>query len=528
MYRVLLADDEPIILSGIKFLIDWEKNNCQIVGTARNGQQALEKIEALQPDIVICDIAMPAMSGIELLERVAGRAPEIVFIMLTNHPDFQLARDALRFRAFDYLLKSQLEPAALEQSLVRACAERDKRTKLARAELTDEYTVRDTRALLRSAFLHILQAQPGAALEKSINILRENNVLEQYAAAYLPLDFSDAQDGDNANERRRLSAWVREMAENLAESVFPQVLLLSLAETDDSFILLCWQLQPERWRERLDSFAQKLSSAAATVTRVRAYALATDCFSGKEALEECRSQLLRLRDAYYLQENDAAAPAVGGSLGLTGIGERLTAELRERSAAGCRALFDRAIARVSSTPHQRSQALWLCGEICGAVSTVRETTELPDCCDVRTLDLLGTRTQVISWLERVRNELCAALEQSAAGRSEFAERARQYVLDNVDKRIFLQSVADAVSISPGYLSALFKKTYGMNLVDFINKVKCERACELIKEGSYRIYEISYRLGFENAYYFTRVFKRNIGLTPTAYQKQLRGGNEHVE
>lgn len=84
----------------------------------------------------------------------------------------------------------------------------------------------------------------------------------------------------------------------------------------------------------------------------------------------------------------------------------------------------------------------------------------------------------------------------------------------------LQDAADYVCISPGYLSALFKKQYNQNFVDYINEVKTNRACELIREGKYRICEISYMLGFENAYYFTRVFKRHTGMTPTEYQKQL--------
>ena len=84
----------------------------------------------------------------------------------------------------------------------------------------------------------------------------------------------------------------------------------------------------------------------------------------------------------------------------------------------------------------------------------------------------------------------------------------------------LQDAADYVCISPGYLSALFKKQYNQNFVDYINEVKTNRVCELIREGKYRIYEISYMLGFENAYYFTRVFKRHTGMTPTEYQKQL--------
>lgn len=86
----------------------------------------------------------------------------------------------------------------------------------------------------------------------------------------------------------------------------------------------------------------------------------------------------------------------------------------------------------------------------------------------------------------------------------------------------LQDVADHVNISPSYLSALFKKAYGQNLVDFINQTKVQRACELIREGKYRIYEISYMLSFENAYYFTKVFKKHTGCTPTEYQRREQG------
>ncbi|MEG0395172.1 MAG: response regulator, partial [Oscillospiraceae bacterium] len=71
MYRILLVDDEPIILSGIKFLIDWASFGCEIMGTARNGRQALDFISAHSPDIVICDITMPVCTGLEVLKEVA-------------------------------------------------------------------------------------------------------------------------------------------------------------------------------------------------------------------------------------------------------------------------------------------------------------------------------------------------------------------------------------------------------------------------------------------------------------------------
>ena len=84
MYKVMIVDDETIILSGIKFLVDWEKIGCVISATARNGEDALEQIRKMPPDIVLADINMPVMDGITLLSKVSQEFPHIVFIMLTN------------------------------------------------------------------------------------------------------------------------------------------------------------------------------------------------------------------------------------------------------------------------------------------------------------------------------------------------------------------------------------------------------------------------------------------------------------
>lgn len=130
MYRVLLADDEPIILSGLQSMLDWERLDCTVCGAARDGQQALELVEAHRPDIVVCDIKMPRLTGLELLEACAQRYPELVFIMLTNHQDFHMAQQSLRNRAVDYLLKIDLDEEKLARSLRLAIDECEKRRRL--------------------------------------------------------------------------------------------------------------------------------------------------------------------------------------------------------------------------------------------------------------------------------------------------------------------------------------------------------------------------------------------------------------
>ena len=526
MYQVLLVDDEPLILAGIKFMIDWEKNDCQIAGTAGNGQQALEALRTLHPDIVICDIAMPVLSGIELLQRAAEETPETVFIMLTNHQDFQLARNSLRYRSVDYLLKSDLDEAALEASLARAKAERDSRRRLARANAVEDYLESSRQTLLENAFLSVILAQPGASCASAAEVLRNNGALNGYAAAYIPIRFDGVPGyGDfSDSERARLFNWQRELCEKLARNLFPAFVLLSpdAPGQSEALFLLCWNLPEDGWNVKLRTYAEKLTTASATITQAQPCVLGTRRFASGDELDECRAEVFALRDHYYLtgtatQMFYEQLPAVEwGQLSLAGIAGRLDAEVRGKNASTCAVLLDRAIQRVRTVPHQKSQALWLCGEIRGVLAArmgedfVRSW--LP-------IERLATREQVLVWLQAAKNQLAEQLAQSGHSRSLLVEKACRYVQDNVDKHIMLQDVADYVCISPGYLSALFKKEYNQNFVDYINEVKIKRAQALIREGKYRIYEISYMLGFENAYYFTRVFKRYTGMTPTEYQKQ---------
>lgn len=527
MYQVLLVDDEPLILAGIKFMIDWQKNDCRIIGTAGNGQQALEKLGTLHPDIVICDIAMPVLSGIDLLLRAAEEYPEIVFIMLTNHQDFQLARESLRYRSVDYLVKSDLDVDTLEASLKRAKEECDSRRRLARAEAVVECMATSRRTLMENAFLSVICAQPGSSCGAAVEILQENGVLSRYAAAYLPLCLEAVPGyGELAeSEREQLFQWQKELCEKIAGSLFPNFLFLSTAAPvqSEALFLVCWDLPPDSWNSRLSTYAEKLTAASATITRTRPCVLGTSCFEGDDKIEECRSQLFALRDRYYLFGSDMPMffddqPAVEwGRLSLAGFGDRLQTELRAKNPAACTLLLDRILERVQTVPHQKSQALWMCGEIQEVLNGHFTQGFAPAS---QSIEQLSTREQVVLWLQTVRNELSQRMAQNQNNRLIPLEKARQYVQDNVDKHIMLQDVADHVCMSPGYLSALFKKQYNQNLVDYINEVKIHRACELIREGKYRIYEIGYMLSFENAYYFTRVFKRYTGMTPTEYQKQL--------
>ena len=222
MYRILIVDDETIILSGIKFLVDWEKYDCTIADIARNGQDALEKIRLCVPDIVLCDINMPVMGGIELLRTVDAEFPSVVFIMLTNLQEFDLAKDAIRYRAVDYLVKNQLDARMLVESLEKAKKEHDSRSRFVQADRLDLFNVKKRRELMQAACLDLLFSQDSPAFEQARTVLAENRMLDGYGIIYIPFDFASLPDCSRLTYevQSNLTAWERELTSRLADNLF--------------------------------------------------------------------------------------------------------------------------------------------------------------------------------------------------------------------------------------------------------------------------------------------------------------------
>ena len=103
--RVLLVDDEIMIRQGFKQLFDWEGHDCQVVGEAADGMEALTQIDALRPDIVIMDINIPIMNGLKVIQCTRLKYPQIAFVIVSGYDDFAYCREALRLKITDYILK---------------------------------------------------------------------------------------------------------------------------------------------------------------------------------------------------------------------------------------------------------------------------------------------------------------------------------------------------------------------------------------------------------------------------------------
>lgn len=128
MIKVLVVDDEAIVRKGIVLETDWKALNCVVVGEASNGEEGLEAVERFRPDLIVCDIKMPKMSGIEMLTTIRERGDNTPVIFLTAYSDFSYAQQAIRLSASDYLLKP-FEDGELEKTVLKICGQIQDRRK---------------------------------------------------------------------------------------------------------------------------------------------------------------------------------------------------------------------------------------------------------------------------------------------------------------------------------------------------------------------------------------------------------------
>lgn len=531
MYKVMIVDDETIILSGIKFLLDWEAHDCVISQTARNGKDALEQIRQSPPDIVLADINMPVMDGIELLRRVDEAFPHIVFIMLTNLEEFELARKALVYRAVDYLLKSRLETETLERALEAAKKERDKRTQLMVVNSQDYFAKKEEETLINRSlqallFMSGMQEESGQAEE----VLMNYGMLDAYAYLHILFDYSTLPDAENmgVKERRELLEWMRELTGKTADTVFRKnYVILDTAQTD-ALVLFVYHLN-EGWERSRLVFQKKLTSTVGMITQAGCTVLATACFQGRAELSACRREYQALLDGYYLtgKPGEMLKEERLEALGLSGIGGSLQREIHRRNLAGVQAILDKAASRVRGVVHQKSQAIWLLNELNRSASLAlgelgcRTGGTAGRISSSAEIDSIKTRTQVLDWIDMLEKMLRDTLESVSGQGNQIAERARRYVLEHLEEHVSLQDAADHVGVSVGYLSTVFKRTHSQSFIDFANQAKIEYACKLLEDNQLMIAEIAYKLGFENAYYFSKVFRKYMGMTPTDYQKKGR-------
>jgi len=429
-------------------MIDWAALGIELLPCAANGQAALRTVTDRRPDLVITDIKMPVMDGLELIRRCRELAdPRPEFLVLTSHEDFAFAREAVKHRVADYLIKLELTPDSLRRSVVEALGDR--------------------------------LSPPGPPRAPGRPAPQEEPAAEVTVVCRW---------GDTADEVKEPAA--RMLAEVLGRE-FPVV----RRDGGPGELVLGYRapgLDPATARVR---FRTALDSALGLAGRY---------FNARITAEPAE---------------DPAPEPLGRDEFRTGVEQALAAG----DAGALAAWFDRA--RRSVKVHGRlADALDLGAAALYAVLAAapqgqslldRIFAGRPD--GAKGLYAVPSPDHVAEWLDTLEAGLADWLGSLGARHQEqLAGAMRRYVDAHFRERLQLKGLADQFRLSPNYAGLLFRRFAGRSFSEYVNQVKVDKARQMLASRKYRIYEISEYLGFENTYYFSKVFRRVTGVSPREY------------
>lgn len=549
MYQVLLVDDEPLILTGIQSMINWEDYDCVITDKASNGKQALEKMEKSMPDIVITDIKMPVMTGIEFMQECRDRGYDTVFILLTNLEEFSLAKSALALGAADYLVKMEMTQEMMGNSLKRATEMCNQKRILTDKIPHREFHPKDVKQTATGFFRDILEKAGNLSdefrkkwqepVEKmELEQLYENGVLMWIR----PYKDRDLFENVSEDDRKEMLDYAQSLMEQFMNRIHSGCCTLVWKRMGILAILPGQNRTEKYYRDTGKKICNILEDYFGCQTLVAISAPMEDIWGGsKRAL----SQIKKIQEFYYYHSNEPVVlvsdveahfweerHARHDTFDISFLKKDLRQALVQQDKEKVNSVFGELSALFTEFHPAREQVVNACANLyyfflsyVEEDALIKEEMPYPSVVMEILLECFTLKAHT-RWLLKFGSWVGNTMENFHRGSKtdKIVEAAKEYVRENYGEKLTLAAIASKIGISQGYLSSVFKKQTGGNLNDYINQMKIEKAKELLEKHEYMMYEISDMLGFENPYYFSKVFKKLTGITPSEYEMHRAAQN----
>lgn len=528
MIRVLIVDDELLMRIGLKSMIDWEERGFRIVGEAANGKEALELAGRTKPDLIITDIKMPVMDGLELIREASRVHSGCQYVILSCLEEFHFAQEALRLGAVDYLIKSDIKPADLTKVLDAVKSKQAKAPQNEGMNVSREEIKEGIGYLKETLFKELLSGYRDEAevIERSEAL---NIGLEQapMLLAKLRIDRFDEIRGKYVEQDERL---LRYSVVNILEEIIPRKWRKEIIVMNSAEYLLIVNVSEEETAlppDALNMLFGKIMAAMKDFLNLAFSIGVGSPASGFGGLRRAyREADAALRNLFFDGETGIAHYSASSRPSRDRDGFRMSAEeesaVRQcaESSEEARACFEKIKKRlleerVSERAIRRTY-LRLLSLIASSFPNAPEfgsegRTPYEQVLKEESLERLHRAT--LHYLDQ-----CLALNAHTAARPRsYAEQAIQLIISRYGEDISLQSVADQICVNASYLSRVFKQETGENFVGFLTRIRIEKAQQLLKDRSAKVYEVADRVGYPNTAYFSRIFKKATGRTPEEYR-----------
>lgn len=523
LYKVFLVEDEVIIREGIRDNVDWNSAGFEFCGEARDGELALPLIEKTQPDLLITDIKMPFMDGLQLSQVVRSQFPWVKIIILSGHDEFEYAQSAIKLGVSEYLLKP-IRAADIQKSLrnISGTLDREREDRDNLKELQNQ--VKDALALKRERLL----------LQLVVGGISSSEAIEQYgriglsmiAQHYLVILIKVTDKAPNGNFNLDKHNEIQNIITNLVNMHANTYLTQKSVE---EFLLIMTGNDSEQLQQD-GSFLARLIK--------KEIAAKVDCtvtFGVGSIQQRLNNIFLSFVDALTIVNNSSPLPTLSSS----GQNGELQASLKLDHLAVDLFLKTGLINEFDEFFQVYFQPISLAAIYSALIkhylfidiilTSAQFVNDLGGQA-VKVIPIMGSIEQYLADIKtivQIKEALKNLFSDVLAFRDDQVQykkakpifEARDFIDTHfTDPDLLMDNVASSVNLSSSHFSVVFKREIGESFKDYLTRVRIEHAKELLRTTNLKCSEIAYKSGYNDPHYFSYVFKKNTGIPPQEFRQ----------
>ena len=532
MYKVFLVDDEIVVREGIRDNVNWDQTSFTLVGEAPDGEMALPLIQEIKPDILITDIKMPFMDGLQLSRFIRKSMPWIKIMILSGHDEFNYAKEAISIGVTEYLLKP-ISSSDLIKSLNKVAAQIEEE-KTERESLEKiRCQLKSNTSLLKDQFLNEL----ALGMVKSVEAIERCNQFSiNIIAKYYLVEIIEAEIKDSTNSREQHSQYLK-MESIISGIVDQNTDIISFKRNMEETVLVFKGDSTIELEENAYSFAQSIKYE---VERNTGYLLTIGIGNPRERIHGISESFMEADTAknykYVFGRNkiigirDIKADGVSSNdlikLNKMSIIEYLKygtkANIQEYLSDYIECLSEPRLKSLIYTYYAFMDIVMTSARFVKDLGGDIETI-VPEIATLeKILECLDSVAKFQEYAEKIVAKVFDFRDSKVESRySSIIGKAKEYISSNYfNPEITLNSLASFVNISPSHFSTIFSQETGQTFIEYLTLTRIKKAMELLKTSNKKSSEIAYAIGYNDPHYFSYLFKKVTGLTPKEYRSEV--------
>lgn len=535
MYKVIIVDDEIIARMGIKSLISWHEHGLELIGEYENGKKAYEMAKELLPDIIITDVKMPVMNGIELVKALKAEGMNFRFIMLSAYDDFEFVKEAMKLGADDYILKLQVQSEELVKVLDNVCKEIEQERIEKNRSINVEKQFHENKPVLREKFLKDLisgNVFNEREIEKSFKI--HNITLPHNDLICLEVRIENIEIYNNYtnDDIYMLNSSVINIIEEIVLNygigyaccsephLYTVICSIGIDDSASSIYNSIYQLAKDM-KEFLKHSMNLTVSIGISDIHLNYIEIKHAYKEAWEAIGDSftypAGSIIMYNEIKGPNSNNAGIPLEEELNGLEN-------SLQAYNLCGIQKAFDRLTQRIiESNSVSKKYINGVCHILIFVVNVfIKNNNLIPeeiwgkDQNSYNQVGYLKNLDDFIGWIKKINNNIITIINQEK-GSNVIILKAKQFIYNNFCENISLEVVSQHLDLSSSYFSSLFSKATGENFIDYVTNLRINLAKELLLSAKYKVYEISEMVGYDNSHYFSRIFKKVVGVSPLDFK-----------